>query len=222
MRSYTHQYSFYNAAVLLVMVAAMAFSGCSSDEEKKRPDFFTSGNPEADQRAEQRMAKSEQLKDSKDSKPGMPDRNAKNAKADENRSLYDRLGGQQGITAIVDDFVPRAMADPRVNWDRKGVKQGGFSIHRGRPVTWNATPEAIKNLKIHMVQFLSLSTGGPSEYSGKEMKQAHAGLHITNAEFDAAVGDLKASLDKISVPVKEQKELLAIVESTRAQIAEDR
>jgi hemoglobin len=126
------------------------------------------------------------------------------------------------MTAIVDDFVPRVMSDPRVNWDRKGVKQGGFSIHRGRLVTWNPTPEAVQQLKKHLVQFLSLTTGGPSVYEGREIKQAHAGMHITNAEFDASVGDLKASMDKLQVPLKEQKELLALIESTRPEIAAER
>ena len=54
------------------------------------------------------------------------------------------------------------------------------------------------------------------------MRPAHAGLHIGNPEFDAALGDLKASLDKLQVPNKEQKELLAIIESTRPQIVEER
>jgi hemoglobin len=47
-------------------------------------------------------------------------------------------------------------------------------------------------------------------------------MHISNAEFDAAIGDLKASLDKLRIPNKEQKELLAIVESTRPEIVEVR
>ena len=59
-------------------------------------------------------------------------------------------------------------------------------------------------------------------YEGKEMKATHSGMGISNAEFDAAVGDLKASLDKLQIPNKEQKELLAIVESTRPQIVAER
>lgn len=48
-----------------------------------------------------------------------------------------------------------------------------------------------------------------------DMRQAHERMQITNAEFDAAVGDLKASLDAVRIPTEEQKELLSIVESTR-------
>jgi hemoglobin len=54
------------------------------------------------------------------------------------------------------------------------------------------------------------------------MKAAHAGKRITNSEFDASVGDFKASLDKLQIPNKEQKELLAIIESTRPQVVEER
>jgi hemoglobin len=207
-----------NRNLLAIVSAALPLlflsSGCATGE-KKKPDFYTSGSPEADQRAEQRMAKDEQLKDTKSA--GSTDK-----AAEAKKSLYDRLGGEKGITAVVDDFVPRVMSDPRVNWDRKGVKQGGFSIHRGRSVAWNPTPEAVQQLKVHLIQFISLSTGGPSVYNGREMTEAHAGLHIKNAEFDAAVGDLKASMDKVQIPLKEQKELLALIETTRPQVAEER
>ena len=54
------------------------------------------------------------------------------------------------------------------------------------------------------------------------MRQAHQGLVITNAEFDAAVGDLKATLDKLGMATPEQKELLSIIESTRPQVVEER
>ena len=77
-------------------------------------------------------------------------------------------------------------------------------------------------LKKHMVQFFSLATGGPPRYEGKEMKAAHAGMQIENSQFDAAVGDLKASLDRLQVGEKEQKQLLAIVESTRPQVVTQR
>ena len=141
--------------------------------------------------------------------------------ADDKRSLYDRLGGQAGIQAITEDWITRAMADPRVNWDRKGVTQGGLSIHFDRSMQWNPTADAVKTMKLHIAQFLALASGGPSIYQGREMKSAHADLHISNAEFDAAVGDLKATLDKMQIANKEQKELLAIMETTRAQIVEE-
>jgi hemoglobin len=85
-------------------------------------------------------------------------------------------------------------------------------------VAWNATPEEVRNLEKHLVQFLSLATGGPAEYDGRGMKPVHADMKITNHEFDATIGDFKASLDKLRIPDREQKELLAIIESTRPQV----
>jgi hemoglobin len=217
-----------------VVVLCIIGFGCGTAKEKKDSDFFTSGSREADQRASQRMAKDEQLsgsgegagekteKKSRSSREKSDKDTNKVALAVEKLSLFERLGGESGITKIVDDFLPRAMQDPRVNWHRKGVKRGGFSFNRNQPATWNATPEKVAQLKKHFVQFFSLATGGPAHYEGKNMKSAHSSMHISNSEFDAAVGDLKASLDKLQIPNKEQKELLAIAESTRPQIVAER
>jgi len=126
------------------------------------------------------------------------------------------------LTAIIEDFTPRVIADPRVNWERNGVSHGGFFTRQSSSANWRPTPENVARLKKHLIQFLSLATGGPAKYDGKDMKGAHANMRISNPEFDAVIGDLKASLDKQQIPNKEQKELLAIVESTRPQIVTQR
>ena len=72
------------------------------------------------------------------------------------------------------------------------------------------------------MQFLALATGGPATYTGKDMTEAHHGMKISNPEFDAAIGDMKATLDKLQIGVDEQKDLLAILESTRPQVVEVR
>lgn len=208
----------FAALFALFLGAGASAVGCGSTD-RKDDEFFTSGNREADQRAEQRIAKDQQNKGDGEGRGGGAA--AEKAQA-EKKSLYERLGGEKGLTAIVDDFVARAMADPRVNWERKGVKRGGFSLHRNQSVEWKPTPEKIEALKKHMVQFLSVATGGPTNYDGREMKEAHQGMNINNTEFDASVGDLKASMDKVGVPVAEQKELLSIIESSRALISEER
>jgi hemoglobin len=226
--------------VLLLAFALVGGGGCGTAKAtKKKDNFFTSGSREADQRASQRMAKSEQLsgtgegngekgaKKAVADKPGSDQSNGesktnKAAQVEGKLALYDRLGGDKGLTAIVDDFMPRALQDPRVNWQRTGVKRGGFSFKRGQSVGWTATSANVGVLKKHFVQFLSLATGGPAHYEGKEIKPTHAAMHIGNPEFDAALGDLKASLDKLQIPNKEQKELLSIVESTRPQIVTQR
>ncbi len=200
------------AAATWVVPALLLAAGCGSAEKKDR-DFFTSGNREADQRAEQRVAKVEQLRggDEGGDKQG-----------DVKKPLYDRLGGEEGIKLIVGDFVSRALNDPRVNWDRTGVKSGGFLGFGGSSKQWTASPENIERMKKHIAQFIGLATGGPPTYEGKDMKASHAGMRISNAEFDASIGDLKATLDNLAVPTDEQKELLAIVESTRPQVVEER
>lgn len=126
------------------------------------------------------------------------------------------------LAKIVNDFVDRAIADPRVNWERKDVKRGGFTLRRGKSVEWSASEENVKNMKTHIVQFLSVATGGPAKYEGRDMKEVHANMRISNAEFDASIGDLKATLDKLAVSTPEQKELIAILESTRPQVVGER
>ena len=216
--------------LLLALFLPVVLVGCGLGKAgTKREDFFTSGSREADQRASQRMAKEEQLtgsgegggeKGAKKAKTADPNSGGPQAaKVESKQSLFERLGGEPGLVAIVDDFIARALQDPRVNWPRKGVRRGTL-LHRAEPR--NSSPENVVQLKKHFVQFLSLATGGPSQYDGQEIKASHAGMHISNPEFDATIGDLKASLDKLQIPNKEQKELLAIVESTRPQIVTER
>ena len=216
------------SALLAVCVLALALAGCHTKPTAQHKDFFTSGSKEADQRASQRMAKSEQLEGSgegageKGKKKASKSGGTNQAAVAENKlSLYDRLGSEKGLTAIVDDFTPRLLQDPRVNWQRQNVKHGLLTGNK-TTVEWTNSPANVAALKKHLVQFLTSATGGPAHYEGKEMKAAHSDMGITNPEFDAAVGDIKASLDKLQVPNKEQKELLAIIESTRPQVVTKR
>jgi len=197
-----------------VVMLGMALSfGCANEEAKKR-EFHTSGSRDADQRAEQRIAQVQQIRG---------EGNTSDTAADATKlSLFDRVGGAKGVELLVDDFLNRAIADPRVNFERKGIKRGGVLGVGGKPAEWNPTKEHVAVVKKHFVQFLTLATGGPAVYDGLEMKPAHEGMKITNAEFDACIGDMKASLDALRVPVTEQKEVLAILESTRAQVVEER
>jgi hemoglobin len=195
-----------------LLIACLVLTGCGETTTQER-DFTTSGSREADQRAEQRMAKAEQLRG---------DVSSAEAQSPAKRSLYERIGGEQGVRAIVEDFVSRALADPRVNWERKAVSGGGPLNLGKKPDPWNASAENVQKMKTHIAQFLSVATGGPSEYSGRNMMEVHRGMRISNSEFDAAVGDLKATLDKLRIGIDEQKEVLAIVESTRPQVVEER
>lgn len=220
--------------VCMLSIALTGLAGCgTSKSTKKKDDFFTSGSREADQRASQRMAKDQQLAGTGE---GSGERGVKKAEVAEGSTnvvsgaqvegklaLFDRLGGEAGIKAIIDDFTPRVLQDPRVNWERKDVKGKGVAfLRKDGPEPWTPDERSVARLKKHLVQFLVLATGGPAKYDGKDMKETHANMRIGNPEFDAALGDLKASLDRLKIPNKEQKELLSIVESTRPQIVTER
>lgn len=128
------------------------------------------------------------------------------APADE-ESLYDRLGGEEGIRAVVDDFVARAAADDTLNFTRAGT-----------PAEWEATEENVALLKERLVQFIGQATGGPQTYEGQDMATAHQGMRITDAEFDRLGGHLVAALENNGVPEEARRELMEIVETTRDAI----
>lgn len=114
------------------------------------------------------------------------------------KSLYDRLGGKDAITAVVDDFVGNVAADTRIN---------GYFAHADIP-----------RLKRNLVDQICSATGGPCTYTGKDMKTAHKGMGIKDADFNALVEDLVKSLDKFKVPDKEKGELLGILGPLKPQI----
>ena len=143
------------------------------------------------------------------SKSDSPSDMSKSSSTMNEKSLYERLGGEPALTAVVDDFVARTASNPKVNFTRKGT-----------PQEWDANPENVKKLKRRLVTFIAEATGGPKKYDGKDMKSAHAGMQITSAEFDALAADLAASLDKFKVPAKEKGELMAIAASTKGAMVE--
>ena len=113
-------------------------------------------------------------------------------------SLYDRLGGKPAIAAVVDDFIGNVAGDSRIN--------GRFA---------NAN---IPRLKQMLVDQICAASGGPCTYAGRDMVSAHRGMHITDGEFGALVGDLVKSLDKFKVPEKEKGELLGALGGMKPQI----
>lgn len=106
-------------------------------------------------------------------------------------SLYERLGGKPAIQAVVDDFIANVAADNRIN-----ARFANANIPR---------------LKENLVNQVCAGTGGPCAYAGRDMKSAHAGMNITEAEFGALVEDLVKTLDKFKVPTAEKNELLGIL-----------
>ena len=115
-------------------------------------------------------------------------------------SLYDRLGGVYSIATVVDDLIDRVMADPRLN-----ANPAVDEAHHKVP------PAGFKYLATEMVCWAS---GGPQRYTGRSMADSHRHLNITPLEWDAFMDDLQQTLDKFKVPLSEQAELRAIVQST--------
>jgi Bacterial-like globin len=70
--------------------------------------------------------------------------------------------------------------------------------------------------------FLCLATGGPCVYKGRDMKTSHAGLGITEADWDAGVKHLVATLDKFKVPMKEKDDLLAAAGGSKRTLSRNR
>jgi len=116
----------------------------------------------------------------------------------ETKKLYDRLGGKDAIHAVVEDFIVNVKAD---------------AVIGQRFINADAV-----NLQKQLEDMICHDTGGPCEYKGKDMTAAHAGMNITEADFNALVGDLKKSLDKFKVQPKEQQELLGALAGYKAQI----
>ena len=188
------------AVVALLLVSLSFASGCQTLGKMKRALFNRSATTQP-----AREAKSAEAKKAGD--PADEDDEAKSKEPQ--KTLYDRLGGEPVIRALVDDLVARAAADPKVNFTRKGT-----------PHEWPATPDNIARLKARLMQFLGTATGGPQRYEGQDVRTAHRGMQISNAEFDAFAADVKASLDQLKVPEKEQKEVLELIEAARGTVTE--
>jgi hemoglobin len=115
-------------------------------------------------------------------------------------TLYQRLGEKSAITAVVDNFVARVAADSRIN-----ARFANTNIPR---------------FKMNLVDQICAASGGPCTYTGRDMRTAHAGMGITNTEFDALVGDLVAALNQFKVGEREKNELLSVLGPMRKDIVE--
>jgi hemoglobin len=116
------------------------------------------------------------------------------------KSLYERLGGKEAISAVVNEFVARVGADQRIN-------------------TFFAKTD-IPKFKEHLVNQICEASGGPCKYTGRSMKESHRGMGVSTADFNALVEDLVGALDKFKVGEQEKKELLAVLGPMKTDIVE--
>lgn len=113
-------------------------------------------------------------------------------------SLFERLGGNDGIRAIANDLVDNHLANEAVATRFE-----------------NADPDALKNAA---ATFFIAGTGGENIYKGKSMLDAHKGMNISALEFMAVLDDAMNALDSNNVGQREKEEVLFILHSMRADI----
>jgi truncated hemoglobin YjbI len=122
------------------------------------------------------------------------------AASTQSKSLYERLGGKDAISAVVDDFATNVLGDSRIN----------------KKFARTDAPRLLANLK----DFVCFATGGPCQYTGLDMKTSHKNMGTTGGEFTALVENLVKTLNKFKVPQAEQNELLGALAGLRGDIVE--
>jgi hemoglobin len=116
------------------------------------------------------------------------------------KSLFDRLGGIDAITAVTESWVAHVGGDDRAN---------------GKFVRTD-----IDRLKKEIIDQLCEATGGPCTYTGRTMQETHDGMAVTAGEFDVAMQHLDATLDELNIPKTEQVELVGLILPMRDDIVE--
>jgi len=118
-------------------------------------------------------------------------------------TLYKRIGGFDAIAAVTYDFITRLATDKDLSRFFVGLSDDS----KGK----------VRN---HIVDQLCMVTGGPCNYTGRDMKTTHKGLAITEKDWNTMATLFVETLNKFKVPKKEQDELLAIVSTTKKDIVE--
>ena len=122
---------------------------------------------------------------------------------DREKTLYERLGGYDAISAVANDLLLRFQTDPQL---------GRFWAHRGE--------DGVKREKQLLIDFLCASAGGPVYYRGRDMVLTHRGMRISEKDWNVFLGHAAATLAKFQVPEAEQRDVVAFVQSLKKQIVE--
>lgn len=121
----------------------------------------------------------------------------------ETSTLFDRLGGTTGITAIVDDVIEAHMNNPAIN---------------ARFLPYQDQPERFAKIRQHTIDFFSAGSGGPVEYQGRDMPATHQGMNISPAEYMHVMDDIMGVLDKHHIDEESKKDVLAILWSLKGMV----
>ena len=114
------------------------------------------------------------------------------------QSLFERLGGTNGITSIANDVIDNHLANATI-------------------ATRFANSDVTK-IKNAAATFFISGTGGPDVYKGKDLLSAHKGMNISAVEFMAVLDDALSALKKNNIGQREQEEVLFVLYSMRSQI----
>ena len=116
-------------------------------------------------------------------------------------TIYDEIGGEPAVEAVVDEFYERVLSDPDL-----------MSYFQGRDMA---------RLKAHQRALVTLALGGtPEEYNGRMMHPAHAGLAVTDEAFDKVLDHLLAVLTGVGVPPGTSATILAILRPLRTDVVQ--
>jgi len=119
------------------------------------------------------------------------------------KTLYERLGGYDAVSAVANNLLPRLQADPQL---------ARYWQHRGE--------DGVNREKQHLIDFLCSSAGGPLYYMGRDMKTSHKGMKISESDWSAFLGHVNATLEAFQVPQPERDQVVAFVQSTKPDIVE--
>lgn len=123
-------------------------------------------------------------------------------------TLYERLGGVNAISAVVDQFIANVAANPKMVRTFKPLLD---EVAAGKTTRVTA-------LRNNLIDQIGQASGGPQVYKGKDMVTAHKGMKITDDEFNSLVNDLVMALDKFKVPTTEKNELLGVLGGLKGMI----
>ncbi len=119
------------------------------------------------------------------------------------KSLYERLGGYDGIAAFANNLVSRLQGDAQL---------GRFWQHRG--------DDGVARERQLLIDYLCSCAGGPLHYTGRDMNTAHKGMRISETDWSLLLQHAGATLEALQVPQPECEEIVAFVLSLKDDIVE--
>ena len=119
------------------------------------------------------------------------------------KTLYQRLGGYDGITCFANNLLPRLQSDETL---------GRF---------WkNRSDDGIEREKQLLIDFICTNAGGPVYYTGRNMKLSHKGMKISESDWQVFFQHAGATMEALAVPAQEVEDVVAFVTSLKADIVE--